>query len=108
MAPNKDMKDNFVIDPLIGKRQQLLLATQLCRLVLKVRVCSLNLLFQTNCGFAGELCHYSWRRGERILVVSPSISGMIGDVIAYGQRQNEVIHSPETRDNSILVGLDVI
>ena len=31
-----DMKKHFVIDPLIGKRQQLLLATQLCRMVLKV------------------------------------------------------------------------
>ena len=31
-----DMRDNFVIDPLIGKRQQLLLATQLCRMVLKI------------------------------------------------------------------------
>src|SRR5699024_7415107 len=31
-----DMKEHFVIDPLIGKRQQLLLATQLCRMVLKV------------------------------------------------------------------------
>lgn len=30
------MKKHFVIDPLIGKRQQLLLATQLCRMVLKV------------------------------------------------------------------------
>jgi T-complex protein 1 subunit epsilon len=28
-----DMRANFVIDPLIGKRQQLLLATQLCRMV---------------------------------------------------------------------------
>jgi len=27
------MRDSFVIDPLIGKRQQLLLATQLCRMV---------------------------------------------------------------------------
>jgi chaperonin GroEL (HSP60 family) len=33
-----DMKEHFVIDPLIGKRQQLLLATQLCRMVLKVRI----------------------------------------------------------------------
>lgn len=33
-----DMRENFVIDPLIGKRQQLLLATQLCRMVLKVRI----------------------------------------------------------------------
>lgn len=31
------MKEHFAIDPLIGKRQQLLLATQLCRMVLKVR-----------------------------------------------------------------------
>jgi T-complex protein 1 subunit epsilon len=31
-----DMRDHFVIDPLIGKRQQLLLATQLCRMVLKI------------------------------------------------------------------------
>ncbi|KAM0707993.1 hypothetical protein Q7P35_004642 [Cladosporium inversicolor] len=31
-----DMKANFVIDPLISKRQQLLLATQLCRMVLKI------------------------------------------------------------------------
>ena len=30
------MRDGFVIDTLIGKRQQLLLATQLCRMVLKV------------------------------------------------------------------------
>jgi T-complex protein 1 subunit epsilon len=30
------MKEKFVIDPLISKRQQLLLATQLCRMVLKV------------------------------------------------------------------------
>ncbi|KAL7268144.1 T-complex protein 1 subunit epsilon [Rhizina undulata] len=33
---NNDMREHFVIDPLIGKRQQLLLATQLCRMVLKV------------------------------------------------------------------------
>lgn len=31
-----DMREHFAIDPLIGKRQQLLLATQLCRMVLKV------------------------------------------------------------------------
>ncbi|KAK3647858.1 T-complex protein 1 subunit epsilon [Elasticomyces elasticus] len=33
---SNDMKQHFVIDPLISKRQQLLLATQLCRMVLKV------------------------------------------------------------------------
>ena len=33
---SNDMRQHFVIDPLIGKRQQLLLATQLCRMVLKV------------------------------------------------------------------------
>jgi T-complex protein 1 subunit epsilon len=33
---SNDMKAAFVIDPLIGKKQQLQLATQLCRMVLKV------------------------------------------------------------------------
>ena len=33
---SNDMRDAFVIDPLIGKKQQLQLATQLCRMVLKV------------------------------------------------------------------------
>lgn len=33
---SNDMKDAFVIDPLIGKKQQLMLATQLCRMVLKI------------------------------------------------------------------------
>ncbi|EPY50881.1 chaperonin-containing T-complex epsilon subunit Cct5 [Schizosaccharomyces cryophilus OY26] len=33
---NNNMREQFVIDPLIGKKQQLLLATQLCRMVLKV------------------------------------------------------------------------
>jgi T-complex protein 1 subunit epsilon len=33
---SNDMKEHFVIDPLISKRQQLMLATQLCRMVLKV------------------------------------------------------------------------
>ena len=36
------MREYFVIDPLIGKRQQLLLATQLCRMVLKVRFSRLS------------------------------------------------------------------
>lgn len=35
-AEGADMRENFVLDPLIGKRQQFLLATQLCRMVLKV------------------------------------------------------------------------
>jgi T-complex protein 1 subunit epsilon len=35
-CPTTDMKSAFVIDPLISKRQQLLLATQLCRMVLKI------------------------------------------------------------------------
>ncbi|RAL67065.1 hypothetical protein DID88_007845 [Monilinia fructigena] len=33
---SNDMRDAFVIDPLIGKKQQLMLATQLCRMVLKI------------------------------------------------------------------------
>lgn len=31
-----DMKELFVVDPLIGKKQQLLLATQLTRMILKI------------------------------------------------------------------------
>ncbi|AMD21579.1 HFL277Cp [Eremothecium sinecaudum] len=31
-----DMKELFVIDPLIGKKQQILLATELCRMILKI------------------------------------------------------------------------
>jgi T-complex protein 1 subunit epsilon len=33
---SNDMREAFVIDPLIGKKQQLQLATQLCRMVLKI------------------------------------------------------------------------
>lgn len=33
---SNDMRENFVIDPLISKRQQLLLATQLTRMILKI------------------------------------------------------------------------
>ncbi|KAJ5646753.1 T-complex protein 1 subunit epsilon [Penicillium lividum] len=33
---SNDMREHFAIDPLIGKRQQLMLATQLCRMVLKI------------------------------------------------------------------------
>lgn len=33
---SNNMKEAFVIDPLIGKRQQLMLATQLCRMILKI------------------------------------------------------------------------
>lgn len=41
-----DMRENFVVDPLIGKRQQLLLATQLTRMILKVSC--YNLAFKGN------------------------------------------------------------
>ncbi|KAK9385452.1 chaperonin Cpn60/TCP-1 family [Lipomyces mesembrius] len=37
-----DMKELFVIDPLIGKKQQLLLATQLTRMILKVNDVIIN------------------------------------------------------------------
>lgn len=42
---NLDMRQHFVIDPLISKRQQLLLATQLCRMVLKVCTIYLSLYY---------------------------------------------------------------
>lgn len=31
-----DMKELFIVDPLIGKKQQILLATELCRMILKI------------------------------------------------------------------------
>lgn len=33
---SNNMKELFVVDPLIGKKQQILLATQLCRMILKI------------------------------------------------------------------------
>lgn len=43
------MREHFAIDPLISKRQQLLLATQLCRMVLKASsTCYENLLDLAN------------------------------------------------------------
>lgn len=30
------MKELFVVDPYIGKKQQIMLATQLCRMILKI------------------------------------------------------------------------
>ncbi|KAF7550155.1 hypothetical protein G7046_g8110 [Stylonectria norvegica] len=45
---SNDMKDAFVIDPLIGKKQQLQLATQLCRMVLKVNNVIVLKAFMTN------------------------------------------------------------
>jgi hypothetical protein len=56
------MREHFAIDPLIGKRQQLLLATQLCRMVLKV--CSLTCLAwdeaQTNISPDQQRYHLWW------------------------------------------------
>lgn len=48
-----DMKEHFVIDPLISKRQQLLLATQLCRMVLKVCI----ICFVLYCLYSSLLPH---------------------------------------------------
>ncbi|KAG5438508.1 hypothetical protein PCANB_002612 [Pneumocystis canis] len=39
---NDDMREQFIIDPLICKRQQILLATQMCRMVLKVNDVSIH------------------------------------------------------------------
>jgi hypothetical protein len=59
-----DMKEHFVIDPLISKRQQLLLATQLCRMVLKV--CIVFLVFRympvKPSLFSSRLCDLVLRR----------------------------------------------
>lgn len=45
------MREHFAIDPLIGKRQQLLLATQLCRMVLKVCSISMSILLSSRLTF---------------------------------------------------------
>jgi len=52
------MKEHFVIDPLISKRQQLLLATQLCRMVLKVRIVTFPPLFRNELSFVAP--HTPW------------------------------------------------
>lgn len=54
------MREHFAIDPLIGKRQQLLLATQLCRMVLKVRLqLTLSVAFDAN-PQSDQQRHYLW------------------------------------------------
>jgi hypothetical protein len=54
------MREHFAIDPLIGKRQQLLLATQLCRMVLKVRLpLNLPVAFDAN-PQSDQQRHYLW------------------------------------------------
>lgn len=67
--PCQDMREHFAIDPLIGKRQQLLLATQLCRMVLKVCVNSLSQhvsWLRTNKS-VDQQRHYLWWRRAGIL-----------------------------------------
>lgn len=55
-----DMREHFAIDPLIGKRQQLLLATQLCRMVLKVRsILALSLIFVLTIN-SDQQCYHLW------------------------------------------------
>lgn len=65
------MREHFAIDPLIGKKQQLLLATQLCRMVLKVSRPTSLLLFaletQLTRTETDQQCHHCGRRGPGIL-----------------------------------------
>lgn len=69
--PSIDMREHFAIDPLIGKKQQLLLATQLCRMVLKVSRPTSLLLFvletQLTRTETDQQCHHCGRRGPGIL-----------------------------------------
>lgn len=61
------MREQFVIDPLIGKRQQLYLATQLCRMVLKVcGVCEVETRMQ---GRKGELTQ-QYHRSTTLLLLA--------------------------------------
>ena len=54
------MREHFAIDPLIGKRQQLLLATQLCRMELKVLLpLTLSVALDAN-RQSDQQCHYLW------------------------------------------------
>lgn len=62
-----DMKDHFVIDPLIGKRQQLLLATQLCRMVLKVCTSSFFRWIEADSILIDKPSHCCWRRRRPVL-----------------------------------------
>jgi hypothetical protein len=64
------MKEHFVIDPLISKRQQLLLATQLCRMVLKVCIKSPSSL-----DFLSALV-MTGKRGSDARVVRAQVCGM--------------------------------
>lgn len=61
------MREHFVIDPLIGKRQQLLLATQLCRMVLKVSTAKYLFLLQCSNVLLDQQCDHRWRRRKRVL-----------------------------------------
>ncbi|KKA17700.1 hypothetical protein T310_8360, partial [Rasamsonia emersonii CBS 393.64] len=61
---NNDMREHFVIDPLIGKRQQLLLATQLCRMVLKLENRRNQFAFSAKCqSIALRSPYYEWNSG---------------------------------------------
>lgn len=92
------MKEHFVIDPLISKRQQLLLATQLCRMVLKVRI-----VFR----FVFVAC----RLLQRVLLLSlPSVSPpsassslavLFSRSVSWQSRgSGEVIHGSHTRKSA--------
>jgi hypothetical protein len=76
------MREHFAIDPLIGKRQQLLLATQLCRMVLKVRLSfSFRVLSHTDLQLDQQRYHL---RRRRVRVLDYSALVLIGD----GKRKN--------------------
>jgi len=71
-----DMKEHFVIDPLISKRQQLLLATQLCRMVLKV--CNvLYFFFVSLCGWSHTICFLHKHAVSRHHRTSPCFSFLL-------------------------------
>jgi hypothetical protein len=90
-----DMKEHFVIDPLISKRQQLLLATQLCRMVLKVRFlpCLIRVLIRRPAldhaplalsSFPCTLARRSGKRGS--------------EALRYTRRQIHAHHAPCFRE----------
>lgn len=84
-----------MIDPLIGKRQQLLLATQLCRMVLKVREPSKDPLRDPfNAVSAGESSNHRGKRRERVLVTM-SVSEAFANHDLHGVRDQKAIFTTQ-------------
>ena len=90
------MKEHFVIDPLISKRQQLMLATQLCRMVLKV----CNLLSSFISLFSTPQHHFrhipetpsphpSYDSTRHLRTLPPAQGGSACNLISVGEQEGD-------------------